>query len=212
MQLKTAKSLIAGAAMALGLTAAAHAQSYSFGCVTFNSPANCAAGADQLGLSFTQGLGYVDFLFTNTGQLASSITDIYFDWRDPADTFSQGQITSSSGVSFYWGATPPNLPGAQNLDPDFSANLAADSNTPVQQSGVNPGEWVSFRFLTGTTSTAADLYSGDLRVGLHVQGFANGGSESFVTVASPAPEPETYALVLAGLAVVGASMRRKRKA
>lgn len=212
MQLKTAKSLIAGAAMALGLSTAAHAQTFSFGCVTFNSTANCATGSAQLGMSFTQGVGYVDFMFTNTGTLASSITDIYFDWRDPADTFAQGQITNSTGVSFAWGATPPNLPGAQNLDPDFTANLAADSNTPVQQSGVNPGEWVSFRFLTGTTSTASDLYSGDLRVGLHVQGFANGGSESFVTVASPAPEPETYALMLAGLAMVGASVRRKRKA
>ena len=212
MQLKTAKSLIAGAAMALGLSTAANAQTFSFGCVTFNSTANCATGSAQLGMSFTQGVGYVDFMFTNTGTLASSITDIYFDWRDPADTFAQGQITNSTGVSFAWGATPPNLPGAQNLDPDFTANLAADSNTPVQQSGVNPGEWVSFRFLTGTTSTASDLYSGDLRVGLHVQGFANGGSESFVTVASPAPEPETYALMLAGLAMVGASVRRKRKA
>lgn len=212
MQLKTAKSFIAGAALALGLGTAAQAQTYSFGCVTFNSPTNCSIGSAQLGLSFTQGLGYVDFLFTNTGTAASSITDIYFDWLDPADTFAQGAITSSTGVSFSWGATPLNLPGAQNLNPDFTANLAADSNAPVQPNGVNPGEWVSFRFLTGTTSTANDLYSGDLRVGLHVQGFANGGSESFVTVASPAPEPETYALMLAGLAVVGASVRRKRKA
>jgi PEP-CTERM motif len=212
MQLKTARSFIAGTAMALGLAAAAQAQTYSFGCVTFNSPTNCATGSSQLGLSFTQGVGYVDFLFTNTGTLASSITDIYFDWANAADTFSPGSITNSSGVSFSWGASPSNLPGGQNLNPDFSANLGADSNAPVQQSGVNPGEWVSFRFVTGTTDTASDLFSGDLRVGLHVQGFANGGSESFVTVASPAPEPETYALMLAGLAMVGASLRRKRKA
>ncbi|MBX3604310.1 MAG: PEP-CTERM sorting domain-containing protein [Piscinibacter sp.] len=211
-RLRLAPSLLAAPLLALGLAAGAQAQNYAFSCVTNNSAANCATGMAQFGLSLTQGVGYVDFLFTNQGAAASSITDIYFDWLNPAQTYAQGTITSGPGVSFSWGATPPNLPGASNLNPNFTADLAADSNSPTQHNGVNPGEWVSFRFLTGSTTTAADLYSGALRVGLHAQGFANGGSDSFVTVASPAPEPETIAMMLAGLVGIGAKLRRRRSA
>lgn len=212
------RSLAATAVLSLTLGGAAQAQNYSFSCVSNNSLANCSTGQAQLGMTLTQELGYVTFLFTNTGALASSITDIYFDWLNPASTYEQGTITSSAGVSYDWGATPPNLPAGTNLDPDFTANLAADSNSGspgTMANGVNPGEWVSFRFATEGVSTADDLLSGALRIGLHVQGFSNGGSESFVSggttpVASPAPEPEAYAMMVLGLGVVGAVARRRR--
>lgn len=212
------RSLAATAVLSLGFGTAAQAQNYSFSCVSNNRLADCATGEAQLGMTLTQELGYVTFLFTNAGPLASSITDIYFDWLNPADTYEQGTISNSSGVSFDWGATPPNLPSGTNLDPDFTANLAADSNSgrPGRMAnGVNPGESVSFRFATESTSTAADLANGNLRVGLHVQGFYGGGSESYVNrstnIVAPVPEPEAYALMLAGLGVVGAVARRKRK-
>ncbi len=40
-----------------------------------------------------------------------------------------------------------------------------------------------------------------LRIGLHVQSFAGDYSESFIN--PPIPEPETYAMLLAGLGLVG---------
>lgn len=209
---------LAAASAFLGLMGAAQAQNYSFSCVSGNSATNCATGTNQLSMTLTQGSGFVDFRFSNTGLRASSITDIYWDWSDGEALFdsSVGTITSSNGVSFNWGANPDNLPSGRSLTPRFSADLGADSNSPTQQNGVNPGEWVSFRFLTGVTSTATDLLNGDLRIGLHVQGFSNGGSESFVNggstpIASPAPEPETYAMMLAGLAIVGGIARRKKQ-
>jgi len=56
---------------------------------------------------------------------------------------------------------------------------------------------------------------GDLRIGLHVQSFSNGGSESFVNspdgVASPFPEAQTTAMMLAGLGLVGFMTARRRK-
>ena len=215
MMFSPVRSMLAAALLSAGLSTAAQAQNYSFSCVSNNSSTNCATGEAQLGMTLTQGVGYVDFLFNNAGPLASSITDVYWDWTGASNRYTGGAITSSSGVSFSWGASPSNLPSGNGLTPSFSANLGADSNSPTQPNGVNPTEWVSFRLLTAVSTTAADLTSGSLRVGLHVQGFSNGGSESYVnrstTVVAPVPEPEAYALMLAGLGVVGAVARRKRK-
>jgi hypothetical protein len=50
---------------------------------------------------------------------------------------------------------------------------------------------------------------GDLRIGVHVQSFSDGGSESFVNLPTPVPEADTYAMMLAGLGLVGFAVRRK---
>jgi hypothetical protein len=75
----------------------------------------------------------------------------------------------------------------------------------VQPNGINPGEWLRFTFLGDLASTIADIYSGDLRVGLHVQGFAGGGSDSFVT-----PEPGTLAVLGFSLVALAGLTRRRR--
>ena len=207
------RSLAATAVLSLGFGSAAQAQNYSFSCVSNNRLADCATGEAQLGMTLTQELGYVTFLFTNAGPLASSITDIYFDWLNPADALAQGTIGNSAGVSFSWGASPNDLPGGNTLSPKMTAELGADSDAPAMHNGVNAeDEWVSFRFATGSSNPLQDLFAGSLRIGVHVQGFDSEGSESLVAIAAPVPEPETYALMLAGLGIVGAMARRKRKA
>jgi hypothetical protein len=214
MKKTTLRSLFAAGALALGLTGAAQAQNFSFSCVTNNDAGDCAIAEAQLGLAVdTAESGFVKFIFTNTSQLASSITDIYFDWLNPADALAQGTIGNSAGVSFSWGASPGNLPGGNTLSPAMtSAELSADSDAPAMHNGVNAeDEWVSFRFATGSSNPLQDLFAGSLRIGVHVQGFDSEGSESLVAIAAPVPEPETYALMLAGLGIVGAMARRKRK-
>lgn len=204
------------AALLLGVAGAltvgpVHAGPITFSCVSLNNATNCATGSAQMSVTVTQGAGFVDFLFANDGPLASSIADVYFDWLNPANAFTAGAITSSAGVSFSWGAAPPNLPAGNNAVPAFTADLAADSNAPAAPNGVNPGEWVNFRLLTDSTSVFDQIASGELRFGLHVQAFANGGSESFVNDASSVPEPGTVALLGAGMIGLFAARRRRAR-
>ena len=51
-----------------------------------------------------------------------------------------------------------------------------------------------------------DLADGRLRIGLHAQGFAGGGSESFVN--TPLPEPSAGSL-LVGAALAFAALRKR---
>src|SRR5688572_29009692 len=172
---------LAVAVAALGLLAgamAANAVPFAFDCISNNNTTNCATGEAQLSVDVTDaGGGATTFLFSNSGPLASSITDIYFDWLNPGAALSGGSITNYTGVSFSWGASPGDLPAGNNATPDFNANIGADSDAPVSQNGVNPGEFVGFTFATSFASVLSSLTSGDLRIGIHVQAFANDGSE-----------------------------------
>src|SRR5687768_6234668 len=199
--MRFAKFLICGSFAAAAFTA--QAQNYSFDCITNNQAADCAIGEAQFSLGVTDTGGVVNFMFTNSGPKASSITDIYFDWTS-AYALTPGVLTDSgSGVSFSWGASPPNLPGGNAIS--FKADIAADSNNPTQPMGVNPGEWLNVAFTT-QADLITGLNSGDVRVGIHTQGYVGGGSESLV---APIPEPETYAMMLVGLTLLSFKARRR---
>ncbi len=171
---------------------------------------NGAIGESQLFMDVAQSNGQVLFTFFNTGPEASSITDIYFDDDTPLLAFS-GTFFESSGVSYSEGASPGDLPGGNTVS--FTADHSFDSNAPAQPNGVNPGEalGILFNFVGAIDfqDVLSALYSGDLMVGLHVQGFADGGSESFVQHSNSVPEPST--LLLLGASVLGlAGFSRKR--
>jgi len=118
---------------------------------------------------------------------------------------------SCPGVSFSQSPTPHNLPGGNTLIPPFVATegFSADSDPPVEHNGINPNEWLGITFDLKSGKTYDDvinnLNSCDLRIGIHVQGYASGGSESFVNV----PEPATVTLLSAGLGIV--TLLRKRR-
>jgi hypothetical protein len=219
-------------AFALGILAvpgSAQAVLLGFDNISANNVGNAAIGETQLTVEVTDaGTELVSFLFSNSGPEESSITDVYFDDGSllgiasiiDADDGSGGD----PGVDFSQLAIPGNLPSANNASPPFetTAGFSADSDSPVQPNGVNPDESLKiiFNLQTGQTfsNVEDELTSGDLRIGIHVQGFASGGSESFVNnppspgpVPGPSvPEPGPLALIGLGGLMLGWMHRRRR--
>lgn len=199
---------------------AGFAVSYGFEAITHNRSLDVAIGEDQLQLEVEDaGAGIVRFAFANNGPASSSVTDIYFDsptgLLGGMGIIDADQRHGDPGVDFSKGATPGNLPAANLATPHFqvSRGLSADSDPPVQRNGINPGELLVLLFNLRNQSdfddVIASLDSGALRVGIHVQGFASGGSESFVN-APAIPEPNTAVLSAIATGCVGASLRRRR--
>lgn len=202
--------------LALGglLATPASATTYSFDSITNSIAGDVAIGEAQLFVEVKAAAGgQVDFRFFNTGPGASSIADVYFD---DGSLLAIATIINMAGVDFSQGASPGNLPAGNNANPDFeaTAGFLADSNPPVQPNGVNPGEELTIRFTLQGGQTLADvlaeLASGELRIGIHVQGFLTGGSESFVNNGPRVPEPGS--LLLVGLGLAGLTFVRRRKA
>jgi hypothetical protein len=189
----------------------AFALKFGFDNITNNSAVDAAIGEAQLFIEVTDpGGSQVLFTFLNIGSDASSITDVYFD--DGSLDGIASIDNSDPGVSFSQGVSPGDLPGGNTISPPFvvTEELLADSEPPVQANGVNPGEslgiFFDLQFDQNFSEVINELFASTLRVGIHVQGFDGGGSESFVNDPNPIPEPATMLLVgsgLIGLAGIG---------
>jgi len=226
------KTLAAGAlgvlAAALSASPAAADTIYSFKNITHKNAANAAAGEAQLSVVVSDaGSNKVSFKFQNSGPVAMSITDVYFD-----DGTLLGATTladSGSGVDFAFGATPNDMPGGSSIDPKFVTStrgiFSADSDSPIQQMGVNPGEWLTVTFdlinLKTFDDTLAALKLGltdggndnALRIGIHVQAIGtNEGSESFINGSPGSSVPLPGVAVAGAVLMSGAALRRRRVA
>lgn len=190
-----------GLAITLASTTMA-AQAYSFECVT----GAAGAGADNLGCTT---LGESLLQWSITGQQltisnlaavgnTSFISGVSFDTNAGQSVALAG--TQQAGVSFATGGGA-NLPA--NLG--WSVDYKFKANPPAKNNGVNAGESLVFD-LTGFNFS--DISSGSVKFGLHLQGLPDGRSEKLVATV---PEAETYALGLAGLAVVAWMSRRRRQ-
>ncbi|MFC1782929.1 hypothetical protein ACFL02_05020 [Planctomycetota bacterium] len=163
------------------------------------------------------GGGQALFTFRNESLVASSIADVYFD--DGSLLGIASIDNSDPGVAFTQLASPGNLPAANNASPPFvtTAGFSADSDPPVQPMGVNPGETLGITFDLQSGQVYADvlneLSSGALRIGLHLQGFGDGSSESFVNdpPGGTPPIPAPGAVLLGGIGVCFAGWLRRRK-
>jgi hypothetical protein len=187
----------------------AAAATIGFDCLTNNLAGDCAIGEAQLTVEVSdQGGGVVRFHFKNAGPQPSAISEVYFD---DGSLLLLSSVIDGPGVDFEPDANPPNLPGGQLADPDFEVTegfLAESVPSPVMN-GVGPLEWVMIQFTLQGGQSFADvideLETGELRIGIHVIGFASGGSESFINV----PVPGTGLLMGVGLWAWAALVSRR---
>jgi len=208
----------------LAFAPCASAATISFSCITGNSASDCAIGEQQISASLTDlGAGKVRFDFLNTGSDPSAITVIYFDngtspsLFGPATLIDADENGGHAGVDFTFGSgAPGNLPGGNPIAFTTSPGLIASADNPKPHRGINPGEWLGIVFALQAavdfSDVLAQLASGQLRIGMHVQSFASGGSESFVnTPYAPVPLPAAGWLMLSALAPLW-MLRRRGKA
>lgn len=195
---------------------------YGFKAITSNNAANVLAGEAQLTVEVSAyGTNQVLFSFRNAGPAVCSITDVYFD---DGTLLGIASINNEPGVSFSQGGSPPNPPGHSSINFNTSAGFLADSDSPVSSNGVNPGEslGIVFNLLSGVSydntlaalrlslgSPGVDVTDG-LRIGIHVQAFGDGGSESFVN-GPPRLVPEPGVLMLLGSGLVGLAVFNRRR-
>lgn len=206
-------------ALALAASQVANAlATYDFYNITGNNAVDAANGTAQLRVDVIDlESGQVGFKFYHVGSVPMSITDVYFD---DGTLLGIASISASTGVRFSQGASPPNLPGGNTVSPPFetTAGFLADSDAPAQPNGVNPAaEWLQIEFNLIDGKTYADTIAAldgpigvgdDLRIGIHVQGFQGGGSESFI---NRVPDGGVTAALL-GLGILGLGLVARRRA
>jgi hypothetical protein len=153
----------------------------------------------------TIGSSQVLFVFSNTGSIASSIAEVYFD--DGALLAQSNIFNSLLGTTDFEGpgANPGNLPSQNTASPPFITSQAFSADVGPQQAttGVNPGELFAIAFdlksglgfsdivtafNTPATGLASDTSS--LRIGFHVVAIGGSGqSDAFVSNPPPPPPP-----------------------
>ena len=197
MKLNSAKLIGIGLLASYGLGAQAAT-------ITLATPGNAGTFASASTVSFSDAGGIGGILNANLTNSSTTATKTFFD--DLVFTITTGMDLSVT-------ALPVNVTA-------FTESLYATTATsPFTAAGTNPLSLASV--VTPTTATSwSNLaagtytlqYSGTLAKASTVLGIIvpTVGSYTSVVTLSPVPESETYAMLLAGLALVGAAVKHRK--
>ena len=237
--LSSLRASFAIGAMVLGVAAPAHAIVYDFKAVKGGVNADFTLGGDlhvEMTENLVTAAGD-DVLFKFTNQITEPdafISRIYFDLGSTAGLFTNMAVTETYGtVNLVSRYVDPTVPAHPFLPNDFYAEYFIGLSTTYPLSdgtiyGIHPGEYA---VLTGTLGSgysfadalaALDVGTGSatgLRVGINVlhtlgddplDDSTKFDDVGYVTNGVAAvPEAETWAMMLAGLGLVGLMARRR---
>lgn len=191
----------------LAFSNAGHAAVYDFGTLLTASTGYTAPNTTSFAqLSATDtGNGVWNFMLSINNSLFSSfgskafIGSMSFDFTpDPlVRTVSKFISSNVGGVTSVSSTSGTGLSGLTDID--FGTAFGKGSNNRLSQN-----DWVQWS-VSGLTagSSLTNMY-------LHVQGINGGYSAKYTPIVSAVPEPETYAMLLAGLGLIGFSARRRK--
>jgi len=207
------KSILAVAGVAaLSAVSAAPASAFSFVNI---------AGGDTPGNPYVNSFTFdvlnkgssVIFKIKNSGDAAAPsmfISKVLFDDNKYLSNplFNIGNVGQ---VAFNGGPGKDQLPqGGNGFDTDYAFS---SKNGDGNAGGIQAGETLGLSFTGNYNNVIFALTSGDLKIGLHVQGLPNGQSDSYISSSSGNTEntPEPLTMLAAGAAVGFGTMFKKQR-
>jgi hypothetical protein len=139
----------------------------------------------------------------------SYIAKAAFNSVSGADPVSLSNVQTNGYVgNVYMVPGAPTLGGIGFDFADCFGSSGPCNNAGPSSGRLESGEWVSWSL---TFSSRQDPFLGTPPVALNVQSLTKDGvTSAWYTPTSPVPEPETYAMLLAGLGLMGFVARRRR--
>ena len=135
------------------------------------------------------------------------------------ESFS-GLTAATTASHIHCCVAAPGTAGVATMTPSFSGfPLGVTSGSMDQTFDTLAAASYNAAFVTANggsvaaaeTALFAGLSAGTAYLNIHTSAFPSGEIRGFLTVAAPVPEPETYALFLAGLASLGVAARRRQR-